>query len=107
MESAADKHNANAPNSNRHTLMTAGGGGLSVDSHALNSGAAASSDLPSGLPANTLNYKYSADHVQNKHGAKKEDVNEPGLDKKVAAASVAALPRYRSIQDVAKANEPE
>ena len=92
MESENDSHN-------KHTLVTAGGG-LAVDS------GSPPQDMPSGLPANTLNYKYSgADHDKQKEA--KDEGNEPGLDKKVVAASVAALPRYKSVQDVAKANEPE
>merc|ERR1719242_9967 len=75
-----------------HTLVTAGGA-LAVDS-----------DVPSGLPANTLNYKYSG---ADDSGSPVISQNaQPGLDIK-AVGGLAALPRYRSVQDVAKANEPD
>ena len=99
-----EESESNVVSPNLHTLVTAGGG-LSVDSPA--------QDMPSGLPLNTLNYKYSGDvGGKEHHEAKEEGLNEPGLDKpgldkRVVAASVAALPRYASAQDLAKANEPE
>merc|ERR1712087_223600 len=80
--------------SSDHKLVTAGG-------------ALAADDLP-GLPANTLDYQYSKpENAENSGSPVSPHQAQPGLDKKVVAASVAALPRYRSVQDVAKANEPE
>lgn len=91
----------------KHTLVTAGGG-LSVDP--FHSGSPAQ-DVPSGLPANTLNYKYShGDHHGHGDKSKQQDAKDEGANEKMVAASIgpiAALPRYRSAQDLAKANEPE
>lgn len=99
VDSPSQQQNVASP-PNQHTLVTAGGG-LAVESPSQEM-------LPSGLPANKLNYTYSGDAVNKQHlEAKEEGLNEPGLDKRVVAASVAALPRYASAQDVAKANEPE